>query len=103
MNKQELEIAKKIAQIEFNSANYSIEMRSDCVVVRNLLRPEPYIYNPFDWPILGPLMVKYDVGVHTESGLCVIEGVTGIYSSEFGLKEDIPRAILECIIKSQEK
>jgi hypothetical protein len=60
------------------------------------------MYNPFDWQILGSLMVKYEVSIDR---LCERVYITQGWSNIelfFTGEDEIPLAMLECIIKSQE-
>ena len=97
MNKSELEIARKIAEIDgksvINVQGFLKETVHDMLID----------YNPFDWSILGPLIVEYFVCINTVFNYVFI--TTGIKRTEvhFDHKSELPKAILECIIKSQEK
>jgi len=102
MNKQELAIAKKIAEIE------GIELREHSHSLygfKSVYKPEGGIwqeYNPFDWSILGPLMVRHKVGISYDNQFVFIDSSFDYSASYYKSDEDLPRAILECIIKSQE-
>ncbi len=107
MNQQDLELAKKIAEIE--GVDYDIEASdSGIMFITHYYMGDPMCseYNPFDWSILGPLMLKHGVsliqngngdnhmffmGSDNDIDICVTD------------KQEIPRTILECIVKSQEK
>ena len=117
MNKQELAIAKKIAEIEgvaviINEAiakqqlAYNNFMLNHCTsaVSSPTVQSFESIYNPFDWSILGPLMLKYKIGIAHLFHEVLIPSFNGIepVTVKFENESDIPRAILECIIKSQE-
>jgi len=109
MNKQELEIAKKIAEIEghwFTVSRDNIPyILTDFIESPN--HPLPTYYNPFDWSILGPLMIKYKVTVNlVGSYYCAQVAYNGVGTCEnnsLGYSPSLPCAILECIIKSQEE
>ena len=106
MNKQQykehVQIARRIAEIEGVCDTIDRDgMPYQIVELLGVIAP--FEYNPFDWSILGPLMLKYDV--------CLIPSVNsgftnvsiGVNDSIWcGEKEEIPLAILECIIKSKE-
>ena len=99
MNKEELAIAKRIAEIE-GVKSPTFRMPLDEYVEKH--------YNPFEWGILGPLMVKYKVDNEHRNGVVAFtiwlnDEATTAVSIEAKSTEEIPRAILECIIKSQEK
>jgi hypothetical protein len=105
MNKVELEIAKRIAEIE----GYDFTFSRGCVpyVLKEYMEspehPLPTYYNPFDWAILGPLMIKYSVGHDAFFSEIYSISNSGAYTEiKYGSNEEIPRAILECIIKSKE-
>jgi len=95
MSKQELAIAKKIAEIE-GVKSPTFRMPFDEYIGRH--------YNPFDWSILGPLMVKHEIEVDYVDSSAYIRSNESAYKcwALFSCKEEVPRAILECIIKSQE-
>ena len=103
MNKEELAIAKRIAKIEGiepwwdNSDGDTKHYITDSAGGVG-------IYNPFGWPVLGPLMVKHEVSPSYANGVYLCEMWTGgvRYATSCLGKQEIPRAILECIIKSQE-
>ena len=115
MNKQELEIAKKIAGIEGvhdkiieaiknqqRNHNHFLATTSTNSVSSPTVQSYESIYNPFDWSILGPLMLKYEVEpCYRYNEVAVWVESTWIKES-FTDKSDIPRAMLECIIKSRE-
>ena len=98
MSKQELAIAKKIAEIE-GVKSPTFRMPFDEYIGRH--------YNPFDWSILGPLMIKYKVTVNlVGSYYCAQVAYNGVGTCEnnsLGYSPSLPCAILECIIKSQEE
>ena len=109
MTEQELGIAKKIAEIE------GVEIQCDRDDSGNLTSVyEPAddngwcnVYNPFCWSMLGQLLVKYKVTVNlVGSYYCTQIAHNGIGTCEdnsLGYSPSLPSAILECIIKSQEK
>ena len=112
MNKQELEIAKKIAEIEGIELTKQISTAPETgeeaewysVSDASSLAEHEELYNPFSWSILGPLMVKYDVepSYHNTKLIDIrICGGAGISAVTCKTKGEIPSAILECIIKSQ--
>ena len=101
MTMTKLELIKRIAEIEGiellgpNKLNHQPINGRGCIP-----------YNPFDWSILGPLILKYEVTItHGRypngdyDGLAQIKGFDRAIAFS---KEEIPIAILECIIKSQE-
>jgi hypothetical protein len=116
MNKSELEIAKKISEIEGvydticgaiegQQARYDSFMTNgtNAISTPNVQSFES-IYNPFDWSILGSLIKKYEVSIqHTIAYVFITQGWKDI---EVSFDEDsgitLEHAILECIIKSQE-
>jgi len=104
MNKQELEIAKKIAGID----GVEVEQYNDKLMISVNLKYcfaeyTPKEYNPFSWSILGPLMVKYEIEVDFVDSSVYIRSneMSYKYWALFSCKEEIPSAILKCIIKSQ--
>lgn len=98
MNKEELEIAKHIAEIEGINV-----IQHDTWLEEVGIKSGICDYNPFDWAILGPLSLKYEVETVYWLGAVSIEHKTGDnYSIDFNHKSAIPKAILECIIKSKE-
>ena len=67
-------------------------------------------YSPFCWHTLGPLMVKYRVDINRVESIVEIYpeshldyGLKGCTQVSFSTAKEINKAILECIIKSQEK
>jgi hypothetical protein len=106
MNKQQLEIAKKIAEIEGVSViDWKEEWSINTLYESDKWGNGICEYNPFDWSILGPLMVKYGVEiikpfVDDEMRRIFIARDIGITAKN---NEEITQAILECVIKSQEK
>jgi hypothetical protein len=106
MNKQDLEITMKIAEIE--GLDFTDECRADFLtgIKENYIKVfNCQEYNPFDWSILGPLMVKYKVEIFYDEMTSQITefGFNFIGNVPFNDESEIPRAILECIIKSKEQ
>ena len=110
MNKQELAITKKIAEIE--GREWRTDKEAGVITVSTMNRWNEggikccswYEYNPFDWSILGPLMKKYEVSVqHAIEYVFITQGWKDIEVSFDGEEPlGLERAILECIIKRQE-
>jgi hypothetical protein len=115
MTSEELEIAKKIAEIEgykaaikkFKSDAYECGYHAHVYLYENPNGRGFWCntYNPFDWSILGPLMFKYEVDVSHYSGWASVASEytdrTPIAQEYFGDLDGAPMAILKCIIKSQ--
>lgn len=105
MNKEELEIAKKIAEIEGvelveHKGGFLYKNRNGYMFVNGVTMEW---YNPFDWSVLGPLSVKYEVSIqHTLSYVFITQGWHDV-EVHFENKDEIPHAILKCIIKAKEK
>lgn len=98
MNKEQLEIAKRIAEID------GVTVHEKLNSIYYYLKPFSVAeYNPFNWSILGPLMVKYEVELSHFNEYVYIADDNGddLFWEFFKNKQDIPRAILECIIKSK--
>lgn len=108
MNKEELEIAKKIAEIEGLDL---VDVVFGCGTKKAFTFLDgrmDKMYDPFDWSILGPLMVKHKVHLDhiyksTSTWSGTMESCGRVASIDFKSEQQIPRAILECIIKSKEK
>ena len=102
----DLELCKKIAEIELKPLNEDMK-ESGCVESEYTA---PKNYNPFEWSLLGPLMVKHEVDTEFFNGansgctrICKtkeqsISVVIG--ESYFDDKTGLPRAILECIVEA---
>jgi len=107
-----LQVAKAIAELEgveveevqyYGSAHggedYPVLLR-----VRRGVHGERY--DPLDWSILGSLMVKYEVevdyiGMWTDIAYIGAKGIVKHHEPiKFESKEDIPRAVCECILKA---
>ena len=114
MNKQELAIAKKIAEIESVELTKQIstvpetgeEVEWYSVSDVSSLAEYEELYDPFNWSILGPLMVKYKVIPDFNFNSAVVVNYDTqlsfeVYSHDES-EESMKQAILECIIKSQE-
>jgi hypothetical protein len=105
MNKQELAIAKKIAEIEGVDVKFICGRLCEMHMDGNEHLPCAY-YNPFDWSILGPLMVKHKVIPDFNFNSAVVVNYDTQLSFEVDAhdenEESMKQAILECIIKSQE-
>ena len=99
MNKQELTIAKKIAEIECLDTKIC---ELDGVTFLAHIKPCWTEYNPFDWSVLGLLMLKYVVSINSRDRFVEINTDKIECWVDFSAKEGIPHAILECIIKSKE-
>jgi len=111
MNEQELEIAKKIAEIEGVQVNKefttncktgkTVQCLSYLPINTNFIEE---MYNPFNWSILGSLMVKYKVEIlYAEEYVAILDGYgEDLFWEYFEDENDIPRAILKCIITSQD-
>lgn len=116
MNKEELEAAKKIAEIEgyrakikkFKSSAYPCGYHSHVYLYD---RPNGdgfwnNEYTPFDWEILGNLTFKYEVETSIVGGRYVRIWTHGCNSVKVEFEDNeqsYKLAILKCIIKSQEK
>lgn len=102
MKPEEIEIAKKIAEIE------GVELKvfkHSLYGERWLYQPKGKIrqeYNPFDWAILGPLMLKYGVLINYCSGSVYMSNPFEyrFFVVKFSCKDEIPLAILKCIIEA---
>jgi hypothetical protein len=91
----DLSICKVIAELEGLNP---VELIGCCFVPHGFRRSRKY--NPLDWSILGPLMVKYGITIDYHCGyVYMTQGWRG--EVHFESKEDIPRAVCECILKSQ--
>jgi|TARA_Y100000310_G_scaffold288566_1_gene314314 hypothetical protein len=60
----------------------------------------------FGWKYIGPLMVKYKVGIayalkDSDSSVGICEIKDNRYSTVFKSESEIPRAIIMCILKSK--
>lgn len=109
MNKEQLEIAKKIAEIDGVKVHTLSYINRLVIETHADVGPDYIEYDPLSWSILGPLMVKYHVTPdYSGNAMYIIdentnESSTGILSAAYFKDEDgIPQAILECIIKSKE-
>ena len=107
MNKVELEIAEKIAKIEGEWFTVSRDGVPHVLLefAESPKHPLPTHYNPFNWSVLGPLMVKYEVAIdYINESVDIFEETTGNYLcwELFEDESEIPAAILKCIIKSKE-
>jgi len=101
MTEQELEIAKKIAEIDFSADDgYSVSAKYGAIWVSNSYTCGQNEYNPFSWSILGPLMVKYGVSLLKEDWYYKVVPEGMAFSIDC-LPKNLEQAILECIIKSQ--
>ena len=105
MTKSELEIAKQIADIECVKAVAIFEGTESLESLIYQNDDGKYVgYNPFEWSILGPLMVKYKVELDFYCMYVQIYNGSNNYPVvDFELQKDIPRAILECVIKANEE
>ena len=102
-----LELCRKIAEIELKALNLDHE-NEGCA---EPTYTAPKEYNPFDWSLLGPLMVKYKVDIDHDMekaggevhawGRGHMGTLTILGCCEFDSDEELPQAILECIIESQ--
>ena len=105
MNEDELAIAKRITEIEGLIVTVKI-CKGDDEYWMQARKPGYYNgdYNPFNWSILGPLMVKHDIEISYFYNYVYINDGNDddLYWEYFKNKSDIPRAILECIITSKE-
>lgn len=108
MNKEQLAIARKIAEIE--GVEYRVDTDAGVKTVSTLKR---WVegnkkcctwteYNPFDWSILGPLMLKWEVSIDRPCERVYVTQGWKELEINFSGESEIPQAILECIIKSQE-
>jgi hypothetical protein len=102
----DLEIAKRIAEIEgievFKEGNHLLTPDDQGYFVRN--NKTCGYYNPFRWATLGPLMLKHNITPSMRNLIVSTRSSTGRISIfRVKTKEEIPRAILECIIKSKEQ
>ena len=90
MKLTDLELCKKIAEIE--GVNLHEIMCGDRNVL--LFSENAEFYNPFDWSLLGPMMIKYEVSVNFQR--MTIENE--VHRFDFCDINDLPRAILEFIV-----
>jgi hypothetical protein len=105
MNKEQLKIAKRIAEIEGieltkHMGGVLYKNNQGCMLVNGMAMDW---YNPFDWSVFGPLMVKYEVEIAYWLNAASVELNNGdTFTINFKDKSEIPTAILKCIIKSKE-
>lgn len=100
MNEQELEIAKKIAEIEATDVSLRFNNLYYSETAYGFIKE----YNPFNWSILGSLMVKHKVEIlYAEEYVAILDGYgEDLFWEFFEDENDIPRSILECIITSKD-
>ena len=93
-----LELNKMIAELEgINFSDY--KECSNCYIYEEL-------YSPIDdWDLLGPLMVKYKVGINHCEMFATNGDITSTKKHKsdayFKSESEIPRAIIMCILKSK--
>jgi len=107
----DLTLCKKIAELEGVEVGESVMRFGDTTIPtgRGLIDDNFIEYNPLtNWLLLGPLMLKYEIEVDYQSMRCVfLESKR--YADDLDIKhvvdyddvDQLPRAILECIIKSK--
>lgn len=97
---EKLKITERIAEIE----KIKIRLDNSFIGMVFIRTDSQEIYDPSEWSNLGPLMIKHGVSIHMQAGRVKKSSISGRISIiNFSNKEEIPRAILECIIKSQGK
>ena len=92
----DLELCKKIAEIEGVPIDCIDCIDGEWLGIHGKYDIEEY--NPFEWSLLGPLMVKYKVVVSYSFGY--VSADYGINRYFYGETSELPRAILECIVET---
>ena len=92
----DLELCKKIAEIEGVPIDCIDCIDGEWLGIHGKYDIEEY--NPFEWSLLGPLMVKYKVVVSYSFGY--VSADYGINRYFYGEVSELPRAILECIVEA---
>jgi hypothetical protein len=108
MNKEQLEIAKKIAEIEgitlFEKGEHLLTPDRNGYMSHNRITCD--WYNPFDWSVCGKLLEKYWITVNISgSYYCTQSAFKGIGTCEddsLGYSNHLPTAILQCVIAINE-
>ena len=97
MKLTDLELCKKIAEIEGVPIDCIDCIDGEWLGIHGKYDIEEY--NPFEWSLLGPLMVKYKVVVSYSFGY--VSADYGINRYFYGEVSELPRAILECIVEAK--
>ena len=100
MKLTDVDLCKKIAEIEGTNVSLSVMTlgKEQIPTGRGLVDENFVQYGPFDWSLLGPLMVKYKVVVSYSFGY--VSADYGINRYFYGEVSELPRAILECIVEA---
>lgn len=101
MEYTELELNKMIAELE--GVKTHLSLLADCELINTISYG---VYDPVkDWRLLGPLMVKYKVSVFYPVKVISIasefSGKPPAARVDYKDKSEIPRAIIMCILKSE--
>ena len=100
MKLTDLELCKKIAEIELKPLNEDMK-EAGCAELEYIA---PKNYNPFEWSLLGPLMVKHEVCIcrYYDMAYILSDETDGEHKVKvsFSVNGDVGRAILECIVEA---
>ena len=98
----DLELCKKIAEIEGVPIDCIDCIDGEWLGIHGKYDIEEY--NPFEWSLLGPLMVKYEVCIcrYYDMAYILSDETDGEHKVKvsFSVNGDVGRAILECIVEA---